>query len=362
MKKEDKHTQILLWVYRKQENGFTWDELTEKFALTNTETNWAKKIFNTDDGRDRKFFERLHDGGDIFALNEKGMMAALAALESQQSKKSNRVTMFVAGFGVVVSILTLGIAYWTGVLTQKGLEETRRSLELTAPPMLSISLDHSVNSEDSNKVTIAAGLLPAKDSTLKLRLLNNSIPTVEDVDIRMTLWKIYVDEESRHLNVCPFGYVNHTKNPLFYISSLQTDNLFNKKFLLKEGGEYPFVVDFSNLKNAILKPKNTRILLKVDVNFVKSASQTSHSYIKLYSLNLLGENVVDVNLAPDLVLALNDQGEEKEIDGFKFPAAVYPFREEEFLNYFKNPTRDLDLLPSACREFILLQEQKFISY
>jgi hypothetical protein len=127
---------------------------------------------------------------------------------------------------------------------------------------------------------------------------------------------------------------------------------------LNKGDEYPFSINLSGLKNEKI---DFKILLKIDVNFVKSSGQTKHSYIKLYVLNSL-DQVIDVDIAPEFGLMLNDKKNEKEIDGFKFPSTVYSFQEKEFLNYFENPTYKLDLQPNNCREFVLSKEQKVISY
>jgi len=259
-----------------------------------------------------------------------------------------------------IAFIALGVAVISGYLQFQSNNLTRQGLELSSAPVLSISLDRRATVNDSDDVTIASGWLPAKDSILKLILTNHSISSVEDVEIRMTLWKFFVDSKSHHLNVCPFGYVYKKDNSTFKVENIFVHNVLDKYnvFSLQRNTEHPFTVDLSGLKNEKI---DFKILLKIDVNFVKTAGKTSHSYIKLYVLNSLNQ-VIDVDIAPEFGLTLNDKKNEKDIDGFKFPSTVYPFQEKEFLNYFENPTTEFELQSNNCQEFALSKEQRVINY
>lgn len=364
------YTEILRWAYSKKVNGFSEQELFEKFGLDKNEKlkNWYLHIFRGGVNNDECLIGLFDYKDDVHfcGLTAKGLSVAIDYISLEESRENsiNANKQAIRAFWVSVFTILLGVGAIYLQIQSNNL--TREEIEVSAPPVLSISLDRRNIPEGSDEVFIAAGFLPAKDSVLKLNLRNSSLSAIEQVDMRMTLWKYFVDKESHHLTVCPLGYVDNKNNPNFIVSSLSTENVLDhapsKKFLHKDQ-EYPFTVDFSSLDNTRLIPEGSRILLKIDVNFVKSASQTRHSYIKLYTLYSFGGDVLDIDVAPEYAIALTDKkNEKKDADGFKFPAAVYPFKEEEFLKYFEHSTYKLDLLPSSCREFTLLKEQKVISY
>lgn len=361
---------ILRWAYSKKINGFSEKELFEEFGLGQDESlkNWYLSTFRGGRYNDDciiGIFPDLKNNTHYFSLTAKGLSAAIDFLGLEEARensiKSNKQSMrafYVSVASLIISVF-IGVAAISFQIQSNAL--TREDVELSASPVLGISLDKRdipKNSNETDEVTIASGWLPAKDSILKLILTNYSVSSVEKVDVRMTLWKYFIDKETHHLNVCPLGYVDHKNNPNFIVNNIHIDNVFNKKFSLNKGDEYPLTVDWSGLKNEKI---DFRILLKIDVNFVKSAGQTQHTYIKLYDLNSL-DQVIDVGIAPEFGLMLNDKKNEKDIDGFKFPSTVYPFQEKAFLNYFENPTYRLDLQPNNCREFILTKEQKVINY
>lgn len=70
----------------------------------------------------------------------------------------------------------------------------------------------------------------------------------------------------------------------------------------------------------------------------------------------------DVEADPQSVLALNDVKNATEVDGYTLPSSVYPFQEDEFIDYFKRAPDELDFLPSSCREFPLSKGSGGISY
>lgn len=150
MKKQDKYTQILLWAYRKQEKGFTWDELTQEFGLSGLEENWVKKIFKTVDDSDRKFFEHYRNDENVtsnvhyYSLNEKGILAALSYLEWQQTKKSSFRANIFSGVAVLIGVVALGVAAYTGWLTY-------RSIQIATDPQIEMFLKHDgANDEGSD--------------------------------------------------------------------------------------------------------------------------------------------------------------------------------------------------------------------
>ena len=357
MFRESKYIQILKWAYKKKDTGFTWDELKEKFSLDNLEEKWIKKKFLTASNNDRKFFEHYYNDDSVepnlhyYSLNEKGISAALHYLNENQNK-------YLSTIAIVISILALFIAIYTALLTKK-------AVELSAEPVLSISPSNEIV-EISYPVSILYGFVPAPENLTQLTLTNNSLSKIEDVSIQMTLWQYYVDVNSKHLTVCPLGYVRNVNNSEFYVSttSLNTSNDHEptvNSFDLAKNETHDFSFNYGEISRAYLEPKDSKVLLKVDVRYVKSSSQLDYNYTKLYVVSLFGEQIIDVNKAPDYALSLNDLKNNKVIGGFARPAFVYPFREEEFLNYFSEVPNDLDFF-SVCPEFRLEKIDRMISY
>lgn len=353
-KQKDKYTKILLWAYKKQETGFTWGELKQECSLSDSEESWVKKIFNTTDDRDRKFVEHFRNDDSVepnvhyYSLNEKGISAALDAIRERQSRIINWWAIGIAAASFLVAAIT-------GCLAYKSLNTTIMALELTTPTMLEIS---SVYSDQVNE---AIGFIDAQDSEMQLILTNNSFPTVENIDIRMTLWSFGVDKASRVLKVCPIGYVGHTTDSVFEISNLQTDNVLNwPDMTLYSGDTYDFSFNYQNLKHVNL-PAGSLALLKIDINYVKKSNQAREKYSKFYLLFNQG-HVVDVEVNPTLGLGIIDGSLKTDVDPSEWPRLVYPFKQEEFINYVKNLPSPSDFFPGQCEKFSLSEKPKIITY
>jgi len=269
---------------------------------------------------------------------------------------ATRVKYFLEIAAFLISIIALWVSIYSNNLTQ-------RALELSAEPVVSIFVDKNRNNEN-DEIDRAIGLFPADKSILKLVVRNESPATIEQATIRMTLWELYINKADRHLTVCPFGYVYGMDSPNFKITNLLTDNVLTNKtrFSLKQSEEYPFNLDFSKLKNVTYSSENSRILLKIDVNFVKSIGKTSHSDIKLYILDPSNDVAIDVVTAPEFSFPLADKKNELQLGQYKVPSLVYPFIEQEFLDFFSKPTYRLDFPPFGCTNFSLLKKERVIIY
>lgn len=357
MLKKSKYIQILKWAYEKKDTGFTWDEIKKKFSLSDLEERWVKKIFLTTSDSDRKFFEHYYNDDSVepnchyYSLNEKGISAAVHYLSEKQTK-------CISIIAVTISIFALGVAFYTASLTKK-------AVELSAEPVLTISPSEQTT-EASDPVSIAYGFIPSPKNLVQFILKNNSLSKIEDVSIQMTLWKYYVDQDSKHLTVCPLGYVQNENNLQFHVSttSLHSSNDYEpvvNSFDLKKNEKHNFSFNFAEIAGAHLEPKDSRVLLKADVRYVKSSSQIDYNYTKLYVLSLFDEQIIDVDKAPDHALGLNDLKNNKVEGEFTRPSFVYPFREKEFLAYFSEVPNDLDLV-SVCPEFRLEKTDRVISY
>lgn len=119
--KEDLYIRVLLWAHDKQESGFSWEEMKKHFCLNDSQESWVRKIFLTASDTDRKFFEILkNDESSVpnvyyYALNEKGLTAAVDYLKQRESARETRLAL-------VVGIFAVGVAIWTGVLSKNAVQ------------------------------------------------------------------------------------------------------------------------------------------------------------------------------------------------------------------------------------------------
>jgi|GEM_PF-2293720 len=122
--KEDLYTRILLWANSKQETGFTWNELEEKFNLSDQQVAWVKKIFLTTSDSDRKYFEHYKNDDSVepnvhyYALNEKGMTAAINYKGLKHAEKSSSQAIWFAGISVILTAVGLYYAVEQTKLTE----------------------------------------------------------------------------------------------------------------------------------------------------------------------------------------------------------------------------------------------------
>ncbi len=113
--KEDLYIRILLWAHKRQESGFTIEEIGPTFSLSQEEDMWVRKIFLTTSDNDRKFFEHLRNDDSvepnkhIYSLNEKGLSFATNYLALKQSEKSSRVAQNFASISLIIA--SVGLIY-----------------------------------------------------------------------------------------------------------------------------------------------------------------------------------------------------------------------------------------------------------
>lgn len=121
---EDLYTRILLWANGKQESGFSWEELKEEFDLSDQQAAWVKKIFLTTSDSDRKYFEHYKNDDSVepnvhyYALNEKGMTAAINYKGLKHAEKSSSYAIWFAGISVILTAVGLYYAVEQTKLTE----------------------------------------------------------------------------------------------------------------------------------------------------------------------------------------------------------------------------------------------------
>lgn len=108
-KKEEKlYIKILLWLYERQEEAFTLQEVTDKFGLSKEKVTWFTKVFQTIHDSDRKLIEHINSDYDSvkkFILNEKGFANAIDYIELQEARASSRKALWFAGTSMVIAIV-----------------------------------------------------------------------------------------------------------------------------------------------------------------------------------------------------------------------------------------------------------------
>ncbi|MEJ0053908.1 MAG: hypothetical protein WDN10_04280 [bacterium] len=111
--KEDLYTNILLWAHDKQESGFSWEEMRSKFSLNAEQEHWVRNIFLTTSDGDRKFFEHLRNDDSVspniyyYALNEKGITAAINYKGLRHAEKSSTQALWVASISIFLAAIGL---------------------------------------------------------------------------------------------------------------------------------------------------------------------------------------------------------------------------------------------------------------
>lgn len=108
---EDLYIRVLLWAYKKQETGFTWENLKKHFSLDSLQESWVRKIFLTANDQDRKIFEHLRNDDLVipnqhyYSLNEKGITAAINYKSLAHAEKTSSVAIWFAGLSILLTAI-----------------------------------------------------------------------------------------------------------------------------------------------------------------------------------------------------------------------------------------------------------------
>lgn len=106
--KDTLYIKVLIWAYKKQEEGFTWRDIEENFRLNREQLRWIQKIFRPNLPPSDNLFDWLNDNQinkEYLVITAKGTSAAIDYLNLKQSEKSSKQAMFVAITAIVIGIV-----------------------------------------------------------------------------------------------------------------------------------------------------------------------------------------------------------------------------------------------------------------
>jgi hypothetical protein len=171
-RKQDLYTRILLWAYRKQESGFTHQELVDDFNLTPSQDAWVWKMFNTSSDYDRKFFEHLRNdetaipNQHYYALNEKGITSAVNYLSLKQAEMNSRLAMIISVASIILTLAALRVQIEGNRIS----EFASRGDRIQQVKMINDAISYcreNPNSEDSGLSSASTGRIATCKQTLE---------------------------------------------------------------------------------------------------------------------------------------------------------------------------------------------------
>lgn len=110
---ESLYIKILIWAYEKQDIGFSFTELTEKFKLSNDQRKWVVKVFLPSSQVADNLFDFIDsDNNDTrYVVTSKGTSAAVEYLNLKETKRSAKraenIALVAITIGIIVGILQI---------------------------------------------------------------------------------------------------------------------------------------------------------------------------------------------------------------------------------------------------------------
>ena len=106
MTKESLYIKILVWAYERQDEGFTWKDLTDEFKLNNRQLQWVQKIFRSNLPASENLIDHLdyRDNTHLFVITAKGTSAAVQYLNLKEAEKSGKRAELVAWVAIFIAI------------------------------------------------------------------------------------------------------------------------------------------------------------------------------------------------------------------------------------------------------------------
>jgi len=106
---ETLYIKILTWAYQKQEKGFHWEELKNKFNLTSEQNEWALKLFRSnmpasDNLVDHLSYNTKRDE-HLFVITAKGTSEAIGYLNLKEAEKISKWAIGIALSTIFINIV-----------------------------------------------------------------------------------------------------------------------------------------------------------------------------------------------------------------------------------------------------------------
>lgn len=108
------YIRILLWVYERQDVGFSWEDLEKEFGLNATQMPWVQKVFYSNSPPSENLIDHLNYSDENmhrFLITAKGTSAAVEYLNLKEAKEGSRraekIALVAIVIGVVVGMLQI---------------------------------------------------------------------------------------------------------------------------------------------------------------------------------------------------------------------------------------------------------------
>ncbi|MFA5248168.1 MAG: hypothetical protein WC415_02910 [Patescibacteria group bacterium] len=367
------HIEVLKYAHEKSE--FICTKLSKDLNFNQNE----KQLFFGKLIHDKTLLQNLDknqktDRGEetMFTISTEGRFKLLEFEQLENASQTSMVAINKANLSIYIALVAVFLnilALWVAIVS---LNKTQQSLELSAIPELSITAIDNGLEKDKIK---EPGHYQISDSKANFILKNNFLGEVKDLDIKMIVLEMHIDQKSKHPVFCPFAYVNYTNNPSYKVDEhWQTYSILeNKLYSFESLDEKKFSIDYKNLNKALQYASSSDFFIKIDVNYKRAIDGKSFLFTKIYKIfNLFtvsGDNkglkieyLVDTDIDKQIMI-INDLNNEvvKEND-YKYPIfAVYPFNENTFVNDIKSRfLPPYSLQPSKCEYFELNAKNKII--
>ena len=103
------YIKILVWAYKRQENGFTWGDLKTEFDLTPEQEQWAQKIFRSNMPAADNLFDHLSYNSEknshLLVITSKGTSAAIDYLNLKEAEKTGRRAEKIAVIAIIIGAI-----------------------------------------------------------------------------------------------------------------------------------------------------------------------------------------------------------------------------------------------------------------
>ena len=111
---ESLYIRILIWAYKRQEDGFSWGDLKKEFQLNPVQEQWVQKIFRSNMPASDNLVDHLNYSGgneNLFLITSKGTSAAVEYLNLMEAKRSakraEKIALWAILIGVVVGVIEI---------------------------------------------------------------------------------------------------------------------------------------------------------------------------------------------------------------------------------------------------------------